>query len=99
MCLLVMLLSLTLISCGDSEDKKTVDENKTTEEKIDTAVVEDTKDNTVSEEQDDTKVEASTKQTYIDKLDKIQVELKDLDKLYAGNTIEIKGATGEEYNI
>jgi len=89
--LLVMILSLTFIACGNSEDKKTTDENKTTE-------VEETKDNTVSEEKNDSKVETSKKQTYIDKLDKIQAGLKDLDKLYAGNTLETKGAAGEEYD-
>jgi len=86
---LVMLLSLTLISCSDSETKKTTDENKGTEEKADSKVVEEKKDTTL---------ESSKKQTYIDKLDKIKVGLKDLDKLYAGNTLEMKGAAGQEYD-
>lgn len=39
----------------------------------------------------------STKQIYKDKLDNIQLGLKDLEELYAGNTIEMKSAASQEY--
>jgi len=95
--LLVTLLSLTLISCGDNETKKTTDESKSSSEKEDNTAKEDKKDVTVDEKKKETIVESSKKQTYIDKLDKIKVGLKDLEKLYAGNTFEMKSAAGLEY--
>ena len=87
--LLVMFLSIALISCGgNSETNKTNDESKKTEEKVDNKVV---------EEKKDTKVEESKKQIYLVKLEAIKVGLKDLDELYAGNTIEMTGAASQEY--
>lgn len=82
--LLVTLLSVTLISCGDNETKKTTEEIKSTTN----IEIEEAKDNIVEE---------SKKQTYLDKLDNIKSGLKDLDKLYAGNTIEMKSAANQEY--
>lgn len=96
--LLVMFLSLTLISCGDNETKKTTDESKSSSKEDDNTVKEDKKAVTVDEKKKDVIVESSEKQTYIDKLDKIKVGLKDLEKLYAGNTVEMKGAAGQEYD-
>ena len=105
--LLVLFLSITLISCGgNSETNKTTDESKSTEEKADTTKVEEKKDTTkveekkdttVTEKKTDTKIEESKKQIYLDKLEAIKVGLKDLDELYAGSTIEMQYAAGQEY--
>lgn len=96
--LLVMFISITLISCGgNSETNKTTNESKKTEEKSDNTVVEKKKDATVTEKNTDTKVEESKKQIYLDKLEAIKVGLKDLDELYAGSTIEMQYAAGQEY--
>lgn len=96
--LLVMFISITLISCGgNSETNKTTNESKKTEEKSDNTVVEKKKDATVTEKNTDTKVEESKKQIYLDKLEAIKVGLKDLDELYAGNTMEMTGAASQEY--
>jgi uncharacterized protein YecT (DUF1311 family) len=94
-------------SCGgNSETNKTTDESKSTEEKADTTKVEEKKDTTkveekkettVTEKKTDTKVEVSKKQIYLDKLEAIKVGLKDLDELYAGSTIEMQYAAGQEY--
>jgi uncharacterized protein YecT (DUF1311 family) len=84
--LLVTLLSVTLISCGDNETKSS--NNTVVEEKTDTIVVKENKD---------TKVEVSKKQAYTDKLQAIKAGLKDLESYYAGNTIEMKYAASEEY--
>lgn len=46
---------------------------------------------------DNNSVQESKKQIYKDKLDNIQLGLKDLDALYAGNTIEMKSAASQEY--
>ncbi|PRR81843.1 lysozyme inhibitor LprI family protein [Clostridium vincentii] len=90
---LIMLVSLTLISCGDSEDKKAVDKSTTTEEEAVTSDTEDAKDTTVDNE----KVENSEKQIYIDKLDNINAGLTDLDMLYKGSATDMKTAVNEEY--
>lgn len=46
---------------------------------------------------DNTTVQESKKQIYKKKLDDIQAGLKDLEGLYAGNTIEMKSAASQEY--
>ena len=96
--LLVMLLSVTLISCGgNGETNKTSDESKSTEDKVDNNSVDKNKDTVSEEKKKDTTVEESKKQIYLDKLDKIKAGLKDLDELYAGNTVEMTGAANQEY--
>lgn len=103
----VTLLFVTFVSCGgNGETNTTSDESKSTEEKVDNKSVDKNKD-TVSEEKKknttetkektDTSIEGSKKQIYLDKLDKIKVGLKDLDELYAGNTVEMTGAANQEY--
>jgi uncharacterized protein YecT (DUF1311 family) len=56
------------------------------------------KEKIVKENNSDTKTtQKSKKQIYKDKLDNIQLGLKDLAHLYAGNTIEMKSAASQEY--
>ena len=84
--LLVMLVSLTFISCGDSEDKKAVDKSvNVADEEVNNDTV------------DDKKVEDSEHKIYMDKLNKVQDGLKDLDRLYTGSAPEMKTAVNEEY--
>jgi len=86
-------------STEEKVDHTSVEENKdttTVQEKKDTTVTE-KKDTTVTEKKTDAKVEESKKQIYLDKLEAIKVGLKDLDELYAGSTIEMQYAAGQEY--
>lgn len=53
--------------------------------------------NTVVKENNNKTIQESKKQIYKKKLDDIQLGLKDLDSLYAGNTIEMKSAASQEY--
>lgn len=56
------------------------------------------KNKVVKENSNDNKtVQESKKQIYKKKLDDIQAGLKDLEGLYAGNTIEMKSAASQEY--
>jgi uncharacterized protein YecT (DUF1311 family) len=55
------------------------------------------KDGKLNENDNNNSVKESEKQIYKNKLDNIQLGLKDLDTLYAGNTIEMKSAASQEY--
>lgn len=76
------------INKSDSDlDSKTSQDNK----------VDDQKKNTVVKENDNKTVRESKKQIYKKKLDDTKAGLKDLEDLYAGNTIEMKSAASQEY--
>lgn len=55
------------------------------------------KDTTSSNNKDSKDNKVSGKEKYIAKLDAIEKGLSDLDKLYAGTTLEMKSAAGQEY--
>lgn len=76
------------INKSDSDlDSKSSEDNKADTQKK----------NIVEKENNNKTVQESKKQIYKKKLDDIQAGLKDLEDLYAGNTIEMKSAASQEY--
>lgn len=107
--ILIGLISFNLIGCIDNykdikqknnqqssiSDSSSAEDEKNSNEKI---KENQSKDTVTKQNTDDEKtIQRSEKQIYNDKLDTIQAGLKDLDELYAGNTIEMKSAESQEY--
>ena len=74
----------------DTSKDKTSEKDKVVEDKKDTKTVK-------ADSGDKKTTQQSKKQTYKKKLDDIQIGLKDLTDLYAGNTMEMKSAASQEY--
>lgn len=85
-------------SISNKNGKTNEEDSNKTENNTISKVIENQEDKSVKEDNVNTKTtQESKKQIYNNKLDNIQLGLKDLADLYAGNTIEMKSAASQEY--
>lgn len=85
-------------SISNKSSKTNGQDTNKTENNTNDKTAENQEDIVVKKENTNTKTtQESKKQIYKDKLDNIQLGLKDLTDLYAGNTIEMKSAANQEY--
>ena len=85
-------------SISNKNGKTNEEDSNKTENNTISKVIENQEDKSVKEDNVNTKTtQESKKQIYNNKLDNIQLGLKDLTDLYAGNTIEMKSAASQEY--
>ncbi len=83
---------------SDNETKNNTTINKNSQDdsnKVNTKKV----DSSTKENNNVSKTQESTKQIYKNKLDAIELGMKDLDDLKGGSTLEMKSAAKEEYEI
>lgn len=104
LCIFLILLGITMISCGNPKNVSS-NKNKTStsyEEENDNSPLESTTSNinnpvnpTSNTPKNNDSIDYKT--YYLDKLDSIEKGLSDLDNYYAGSTLEMKYAANEEY--